>query len=46
MSQRAQLAIAFDLWAPVKLTQDIGLEDGLRETYAWFPANQDRYRRA
>lgn len=24
----------------------IGLEDGLRETYAWFLANQDRYRQA
>jgi GDP-L-fucose synthase len=24
----------------------IRLEDGLRETYAWFLANQDRYRQA
>jgi GDP-L-fucose synthase len=24
----------------------IKLEDGLRETYAWFQANQDRYRQA
>jgi len=24
----------------------IGLEDGLRETYAWFVANPDRYREA
>ena len=24
----------------------IGLEDRLRETYAWFLANQDRYRQA
>jgi GDP-L-fucose synthase len=24
----------------------IGLEEGLRETYAWFLANQDRYRQA